>query len=68
MMQIYNFPYFQYIFSLIGWLVSHVVWSQVRGDSVSSDPDITNLADFLLSDQTATNNVALGFSYVSHKE
>ena len=36
-----------------------------RGDSVSSDPNLTGLSDFLLSDQTATNNLAVGVGYVS---
>merc|ERR1719206_255250 len=53
----------QYIFSVVGLIISHLVWSMARGDSVSSDPGIASLQDFLLSDQTAANNVALGFSY-----
>jgi len=54
---------FQYVFAGAGWFTLRAGWMLLRGDAVGSDPDITSLSDFLLSDQTATNMVALGVGY-----
>jgi len=54
---------FQYVFAGVGWFITRSAWVLIRGDAVGSDPDFTGLADFLLSDQTATNMVALGVGY-----
>ena len=52
------------MFAGVGWFITRSAWVLIRGDAVGSDPDFTGLADFLLSDQTATNMVALGVGYV----
>ena len=52
------------MFAGVGWLVTRSAWSSIRGDAVGSDPNYSGLSDFLLSDQTATNMVALGVGYV----
>merc|ERR1719350_1963977 len=54
---------FQLIFSAIGWFSFRALWILIRGDAVSSDPEISSLVDFLLSDQTAVSNVSLGVLY-----
>ena len=43
------------------------MWTLVRGDDGGGGgvPDLTQLQDFLLSDETAAINVALGVGYVS---
>ena len=43
------------------------MWGLVRGEDGGAGgvPDLTQLQDFLLSDETATINVALGVGYVS---
>ena len=43
------------------------MWGLVRGadGGTGGVPDLTQLQDFLLSDETATINVALGVGYVS---
>ena len=55
----------QFFFICIGWVVSNRLWTVARGGSVENDPNLTGLSDFILSDQIAGSNVALGIGYVS---
>ena len=48
----------------LGWLVSYEVWRIFNPDT-NNDPDVESLANFLLDDETAVGNVALGIGYVS---
>merc|ERR1711885_87399 len=50
----------QLMFTTAGWFLSSHLWSLARGDGVSTETDFGALQDFLLSDQTAVINVALG--------
>ena len=51
----------------MGWFLSCHLWSLTRGEEVVTEPDFGKLQDFLLSDQSAVINVALGVGYVSIK-
>ena len=59
------FSHFQLVFTTVGLLVSNLLWSHVRGDSVDNSLDTNALSNFILSDQNAANSVALGVGYVS---
>ena len=48
----------------LGWLASYEVWRSFNPDT-STDPDVDSLANFLLDDETAVGNIALGIGYVS---
>ena len=48
----------------LGWLVSYELWRIFNPDT-DTDPDVESLANFLLDDETAVGNVALGVGYVS---
>ena len=51
----------------MGWLLSHLFWSFLRGDNLDSDPNLYGLVEFLTRDQTAAENVVLGLGYVNLK-
>ena len=53
------------MFMTVGWFLSSHLWSLARGEEVVTEPDFGELQDFLLSDQSAVINVALGVGYVS---
>jgi len=52
----------QFIILSLGWLASYEVWRSFNPDT-STDPDVDSLANFLLDDETAVGNVALGIGY-----
>ena len=49
----------------MGWIFSSSLWSLARGDNLDADPDFEGLVNFVLSDQIAATNVAVGVGYVS---
>ena len=55
------------MFTTVGWFFSSHLWSLAREDNFVTEPDFGELQDFLLSDQSAVINVALGVGYVSTK-
>jgi hypothetical protein len=54
----------QFLFTCIGWVASNRLWTLARGGAVEKDPNFEDLSDFILSDQIAGSNVALGIGYV----
>merc|ERR1712227_1142742 len=52
----------QFIIVGLGWLVSYELWRIFNPDT-DTDPDVESLANFLLDDETAVGNVALGVGY-----
>jgi len=53
----------QLLFTTIGWFSLRNIWMLFRPDEVSSEIDTTALINFILSDQNAVSNVALGIGY-----
>jgi len=53
----------QYIFGTIGWFFSSSLWHLIRGEEISTDPNLSGLVNFVLSDQAAVGNIALGTGY-----
>ena len=64
LLMVHNFLFPQFLFTCIGWVVSNRLWTLARGGAVENDPNVSGLSDFVLSDQIAGSNVALGIGYV----
>jgi len=53
----------QLLFTTIGWFSLRNIWMLFRPDEVSSEIDTTKLINFVLSDQNAVSNAAIGIGY-----
>ena len=61
-----NFPLFQLIFNTVGWYLTSLAWSSLRGGNVSWDPEFREaLNNGLLSQDFAATNLAVGAGAVS---
>ena len=56
----------QLIFNTIGWFVTSLAWSQLRGQDVVWDPDFSGaITDGLLDSEFAATNLAVSTGAVS---
>ena len=58
---------FQLVFSTVGWILLSLVWLILRGEEFRDDqePDVEQLVRFILSEQEAFTNTAIGVGYVT---
>lgn len=55
----------QWVFEVVGYLTSHLVWRALRGSSVSTDPGLDVVWKVLTTTGSSPENAAITIAYVS---